>query len=162
MSNRHNSKSKALLMVSRSTTKKGLLKGKNKKETKNLRAICPHHKITKNGNIKKMLEVSNDYCICLMCGARFPASLFKNDEIEEIVGDMKELNNQAKFLATATNAGNQMNDYFAEMGARLRTYKKNVIKVRNVADRQQNVKKKNKKRDSYGSSQYGKWGHKSY
>ena len=42
-----NKKSKALILISKANRKHGLLKGKNKKETKQLRMMCPHHKITK-------------------------------------------------------------------------------------------------------------------
>ena len=59
--------------------------------------------------------------------------------------------------AVATNAGNEMNDYFAQMGVMLQYYKKNSKKVRNVAEKQGRVKEKKKKQSS-GSSMYGSWG----
>lgn len=153
-------RSKALIMVSKANTKKGRLKGRNKKETKLLKSVCPHQKQKKNGEIKSMIDVQDGMCVCMMCGVKFPASLYSNKDMDEIVDSFREMNDQAKYLAHATNAGTKMCDYFCEMGANISHFKKNAKKVRNVADRQSNVKKKKKNnRSGYGSSQYGNWGH---
>ena len=151
-------RTKSVEQISKNVSKKGRIKGKNKKETKALIGMCPHHKYNKNGKLKPTI-FSNDgeYCIGAMCGAKFPASFYKNEEIGEIVAEMKQINNQNKFTAVATNAGNEMNDYFAQMGVMLQYYKKNSKKVRNVAEKQGRVKEKKKKQSS-GSSMYGSWG----
>ena len=74
---------------------------------------------------------------------------------------MKEMNNHNKFTSVATNSGDQMIDYFGQFGVMLESYKKNTKKVRNVAEKQGNVKNKKKNRNgSNGSSQYGSWGQK--
>lgn len=149
---------KSVEQISKSVSKKGRLKGKNKKETKALIGMCPHHKYNKHGKIKPTIfSNDNEYCICSMCGKKFPASFYKNEELGEIVGAMSQLNNQNKYTAVATNAGTEMNDYFAQMGVMLMHYKKNSKKVRNVAEKQGRVKEK-KKRTSNGSSMYGSWG----
>ena len=155
-------KSKSVMKVTKSINKKGKLKGHNKKETKMLKGICPHHRINKHGKVKPTI-FSNDgeYCICTMCGAKFPAKFFTNDEIKTLVNDMEEMNNQNKFTSVATNSGDQMVDYFGQFGVMLKVYKKNAKKLRNVAEKQGNVrnKKKNKNGGS-GSSMYGSWGQK--
>ena len=149
---------KSVEQISKNVNKKGRIKGKNKRETKALIGMCPHHKYNKNGKLKPTI-FSNDgeYCICSMCGAKFPASFYKNEEIGEIIGEMKVLNNQNKFSAVATNAGTEMNDFFAQFGVMLQHYKKNSKKVRNVAEKQGRVKEK-KKQHNGGSSMYGSWG----
>lgn len=151
-------RTKSVEMVSKCVNKKGRLKGKNKKETKVLIGSCPHHRYNKHGKIKPTI-FSNDgeYCICTMCGAKFPASFYSNGEIGSIVGAMRQMNDQNKFTAVATNAGNEMNDYFSQFGVMLQYYKKNTKKLRNVAEKQGRVKDK-KKRNNNGSSMYGSWG----
>lgn len=156
-------KAKSVLKVTKSIDKKGRLKGSNKKETKVLKGLCPHHRINKNGKVKPTI-FSNDgeYCICTMCGAKFPAKFFTNDEIKTLVNDMKEMNNQNKYTAVATNSGDNMVDFFSQFGVMLQSYKKNTKKLRNVAEKQGNVrnKKKNKNGGGNGSSMYGSWGQK--
>ena len=156
---------KSVIEVTKACTKKGKLKGDSKKKTKTLIGICPHHKLNKKGKIKPTI-FSNDgeYCICSMCGEKFPGSFYNNDQLSQIIGDMKELNNQNKYTSVAINAGDQTVDFFAQMGVMLNSYKKNSKKVRNVAERQGSVKKKkNKNRgggNGSGSSMYGSWGQK--
>lgn len=151
-------KAKSVIKVTKSLNKKGKLKGSNKKETKMLKGICPHHKITKKGKVVPTIFNNGDYCICSICGGKFPASFYTNDEMDTIVGGMKEMNNQAKFMSIATNAGDQMSDYFATMGSMLVSFKKNAKKLRTVAEKQGSVREKKKKRNQ-GSSMYGSWGH---
>lgn len=155
-------KSKSVMKVTKSINKKGKLKGHNKKETKMLKGICPHHRINKHGKVKPTI-FSNDgeYCICTMCGAKFPAKFFTNDEIKTLINDMEEMNNQNKFTSVATNSGDQMVDYFGQFGVMLKVYKKNAKKLRNVAEKEGKIrnKKKNKNGGS-GSSSYGSWGQK--
>ena len=153
-------KSKSVMKVTKSINKKGKLKGHNKKETKMLKGICPHHRINKHGKVKPTI-FSNDgeYCICTMCGAKFPAKFFTNDEIKTLVNDMEEMNNQNKFTSVATNSGDQMVDFFGQFGVMLQNYKKNTKKLRNVAEKQGNVRNK-KNRNAENSSMYGSWGQK--
>lgn len=158
-------KAKNLIKVNNSLNKKGRLKGKNKRETKILRGICPHHRINKKGNIKPATFIHDDKCNCLMCKSRFRYEPYTNEEIHDIVDPLIELNNFNKFAAIATNAGDSMNDFFANVGAELEFYVKNSKKVRNLAQKQDAVKgkrnKKNKNRYN-GSSSYGSWGQRQY
>lgn len=147
-------------MVTNALNKKGTLKGKNKKETKQLKAICPHHKFNKKGKLKPTIFNNGDgTCTCEMCGARFPASFYKNNELDDVVGGMQTLNDQAKYMAVSLGAGNETIEYFSQAGGILGKYKKAYKKIRNVAEKQNSVKKKKNKKGGYGSSQYGSWGH---
>lgn len=148
---------KNVVKVTKSMNKKGRLKGSDKKETKVLKGLCPHHKINKHGKIKPTTFVTDGYSICKMCGAKFPARFYNNDDLDNIIDDMKELNNQNKFASVAINGGDKMIDYFCQMGAMLTTYKKNSKKVREVARKQGEIKKK-KTKSHGGSSMYGSWG----
>lgn len=149
---------KPVQLVTEATNKKGKLKGKSKSQTKYLKGICPHHVITKKGKLKpRVFNNGNGECICTLCGARFPAKFYDNDSLHNVVGEMTVLNDQCKFLATSVHAGAGTVDYYSEMGAQLVNYGKNYKKLRSVADKQNNVRKK-KKRNNYGSSQYGSWG----
>lgn len=150
-------KVKALQLVSKSVNKKGKLVGKNKKETKMLKAVCPHHRINKHGKVKPtFMNNGEGTCVCTMCRATFPAKFFKDEKLDGIIGDMKTVNEQAKFMAVATGAGNQTIDFFTQFGVMLANYKKAYTKERNVAEKQSNVKNKKKKK-SYESNQYGSW-----
>ena len=155
---------KMVMKVTKSLNKKGKLKGSNKKETKTLIGICPHHKFNKKGKVKPTI-FSNDgeYCICTLCSKKFPAKFYSNQEIGDIVGEMEMLNNQNKYTSVAINAGDATTEYFCNVGAILTSYKKNSKKVRNVAEKQGNVKKKKKNSNGgngNGSSMYGSWGRK--
>lgn len=155
-------RSKELVLVSKNLNGKGKLKGKNKKETKALRGICPHHKVTKKGKIRAQFFVGGtnaegqQMLYCKMCGQSFRAPFFDNDEINEIVDRMRELNNQNKFTSVATNAGQKTVSYFATMGSMLQTYPKLAKKLRNVAEKSGKMKKR-KREQEYGSAKYGSW-----
>ena len=113
-------KPKVILKVSKYVDKKGRLKANSKKETKALRGLCPHHRLNKHGNMKSTIfNNDGEYCICTMCKAKFPADFYKDDEIDTLVKGMKELNNQNKFTAVATNSGENMIDYFCGFGSML-------------------------------------------
>ena len=155
---------KMVMKVTKSLNKKGKLKGNTKKETKTLIGVCTHHKLNKKGRVKPTI-FSNDgeYCICTMCGKKLPAKFYTNQEIGDIVGEMEMLNNQNKYTSVAINAGDKTVDYFCQMGSMLTSYKKNSKKVRNVAEKQNNVKTKKKGKGNNGgngSSMYGSWGQK--
>lgn len=155
-------RSKELTLVSKNLTGKGKIKGKNKKETKTLRGLCPHHKVTKKGKIRPQFfmggtnENGQPMLYCKMCGEAFRAPFFDNDEIYQIVDQIKELNNQNKFSAVATNAGQKTISYFCNFGVMLQSYPKLAKKLRNVAEKSGKMKKK-KRTQEYGSAKYGSW-----
>lgn len=146
-------------VVTKYRNKKGDLKGKNKKETKMLKGICPHNCYSKKGKKKPTIFNNNDgTCICTMCGEKFPAKFYDNQELGNIVGDMKTLNNQAKYIATASDAGNDTVKFFSEVGVNLVNYKKYYKRVRKYVSTHDRIKNKKKKKQTAGSSQYGSWG----
>lgn len=154
----NNKRSKAVVEITKNINKKGHLKGKNKKETRVLVGMCVHHRINKHGKLKPTIFNNGDgYCICTVCGAKFKTQFYENKDLGDVLGDMKLLNNQSKYMATAINAGDQTIDYFARVGVMLEDYKKTYKKVRAVAQKQGNVRSR-KKHTQSGSSAYGSWG----
>jgi len=149
--------SKALTTVSKSINKKGRITGKNKKEKKMKRALCPHHKINKKGHVKPTVYVDGKECICEMCGKRFPAKFFNDNKVDDIVDSFEELNEQQKYLSTAINQNSDTCDYFSEIASKLIGYKKKVKKIRNIAKKQSDIKKKKKNSRYEGSREYGSW-----
>lgn len=154
--------SQIVVQTTKALTKKGKLKGKNKKETKVLRAMCPHHKINKHGKLKPTIWITKGddgiaYSICTLCNKKFPAHFFSDDEIADIVENMELLNNQNKFSAVATNAGDDTVKFFAQEGVILSKYKKLSKKTRNLAKKQSSIYKKRKKDKNQGSFKYGSW-----
>ena len=153
---------KIVKRISTATTKKGVIKGKNKKETKALIGGCVHHRLTKHGKLKSSIIIPDgEECHCTLCEGTFPARFYTNQEIREIVEAFIELNNQNKFTAVATNAGEEVVDYYVQAGMIASSYYKNSKKLRNVGEKQDNVKKKkNRHNDNSGSSAYGSWSQK--
>lgn len=152
------SRIKQVELVTKAISKHGKLKAENKKKKKMLKKICPHHKYNRHGKVKPTIFPDGDgACICTMCGATFPAKFFSNNEIKEIVGEMKSVNEQAKYLSVAVGAGQNTVDYHTDLAVKLGTFAKSYKKLRGVASKKDTIKKKKNKR-SQGSAQYGSWG----
>lgn len=158
-------KNKLVVKISSMLSKKGEIKGSNKKETKAAKDGCPHWKINKKGKVVPNIDVVGDYAICRGCGAKIPFQFYDNDKLKETLGGMKELNNQAKFLSIATNSGEEMSALFSKTGVLLGIYKKNYKKLRKIAEKQSNITggkkgKKNKNKGNGGTSSdaFGSWG----
>ena len=78
--------------ITKSLNKKGEIRGRSKKETKKLKAMCTHNKYNKKGKLKAAVFNTGDgYCICELCGKRFPTKLFDDNELKGIVNDMKKV-----------------------------------------------------------------------
>ena len=148
---------KPIQVTNKALTKKGRLKGKNKKETKALKNACMHHKITRKGKLKPAYFIQDNDCVCTMCGHRFPASFFSNDEVDSRLDDMIEMNDQLKYLTIAVDGGNEAAEYASSLGVNLGRFKKQYKKARNIAKKQNDVKRKKHKKRYTGSSQYGSW-----
>lgn len=148
--------------ITKSLNKKGEIRGRSKKETKKLKAMCTHHKYNKKGKLKAAVFNTGDgYCICELCGKRFPTKLFDDNELKGIVHDMKTINEQAKYMAVAIGGGKEAIDYFAKTGVVLQSYQKNYKKIRFTAQKQSKIHGKNKKNHNRngmgGSAQFGSW-----
>ena len=141
-------------------TKNGRLKGKNKHETKALRAACLHHKQKNGGKIKPIIENDGQgRCYCEACEEAFQAKPFKDDELEARFEGWNEVVQQAKFLAAALDAGEDTEQYLATLcileAHALKTYRK----LRAAAEKRDKIHKKSKnKTQKYGgSSTLGGW-----
>lgn len=139
--------------------KKGKLRGKNKKETKMLYSICQHHIVSQNGKVKARISNNDGMCTCKICGEQFPAAPFSNTEVKDAIGSVKQIVNQAKFLATALNAGEDTTKAFSEDAVMLQTLSKRYKRITKIAKKQGDMKKKKKGNgNNNGSQQLGSWG----
>lgn len=149
--------------VTDSLNKRGQIKGNTKKETRALKGLCVHHKLNKKGKVKPDISNhGNGECSCNMCEHTFSAKIPSHDKVVETIDEMIRLNNQAKFMAVAVDSGDETIKYFAAMGVQLMNYRKTYEKLKNVAERQENIKKgknKGKGRNDFngGSTNYGSW-----
>ena len=156
-----NKKSKTLMLIAKNVTKKGKIKGSNKKETKQLKLMCPHHRITKKGAVKKTLipggtDENGQYFVCELCKAKVYTKFFDDAKVEQTVGDMDALLQQLKFMGTASGA-NKVTDFAAQACVMNKHVKKSYIRTRNVLKKSGNVKKKKKNGNGNGSNVYGSW-----
>lgn len=147
-------------VVTNSLNKHGEIRGENKKETKNLRALCPHHKITKKGKIKPTVyNDGNGTCTCEMCGHKFPTHLFDKDETSKIVGKMTQMLDQSRYMAEAADLGKETKNYLAQTSVQVAHFPKTYGKIKRVVEKSDSTKKrKNKNRNGRGGSEtYGGW-----
>ena len=148
--------SKSIMLINKHLTKKGKLKGRNKKETKQLKAGCMHHKITRRGKLKPAYFIQDDQCVCRLCHHKFPAKFLEKHEVDDIFDGMTELVDQYKYLTVALNAGSAAQDFAAQFSMNIPKIKKGYKKVTNIAKKQTKIRKKKHKKYN-GSSQYGSW-----
>ena len=154
-------KLKVVYQTTKVLNKKGEIKGKSKKETKALKGKCCHHKYNKKMKLKPTIFRTGDgYAVCEACGARFPIKVFEDDELNARIKSFEEMNNQAKYISVAAGAGNEMADYFSNVGVAIKPFKKAYKKIRTLAQKKQSINKKHKKGNKHfggGSAQYGTW-----
>lgn len=151
-----------LNVVSSYVKKNGKIKAENKKKTKLVKGMCPHHQKKRNGKIVPTITGSSASGMgrCKICDALVPIIDMSQERENEIINSFRDLNNQAKFLATATDAGREAESYFASVGVNLVNYNKNFRKVKESAERKDVMnKKKNKKNKSNKyTTEFGSWG----
>lgn len=146
--------------ITNNLNKHGEIKGANKKETKNLRAMCPHHKINKKGKIKPTVyNDGNGTCTCEMCGAKFTTHLYNNEETDKIVGKFKGMLDQARYMCEAADLGKDTSSYLAKLSVDVSHFGKTYGKIKHVVERTENMKRKKKDNRSRGngSENYGGW-----
>ena len=145
--------------VTNSLNKHGEIRGETKKETKNLKAMCPHHKITKKGKIKP--TIFNDgqgTCTCEMCGAKFTTHLYNKEESDKIIGKMKGMLDQARFMNQAADTGKETQIYLAKLSVDVSHFGKTYGRIKKAVERTDSIKKKkNKSNNHYNGSSYGSW-----
>lgn len=146
-------------IVTQKRNKHGELKGANKKETKNLRAACPHHIITKKGKIRPQIRNNgNGTVTCTMCDHTFPTTLPQKNEVRDKIKGVTELLDQARYIGIAADLGKDTISYLTEVSVELSHLGKTITKAAHVVERREQVgKKKKNKGDNSGSSSFGKW-----
>lgn len=145
--------------ITNNLNKHGEIRGESKKQRKMLKAACPHHKITKKGKIKPTIyNDGNNTCTCEMCGAKFTTHLHTKEETKKIVGNMKEMLDQARFMNQAADLGKETATYLAKLSVDVSHFSKTYGKIKKAVERSENVKNKKKKnRGNGGGSSYGAW-----
>lgn len=156
---------KALVAISKSITKKGKIKGKNKQETKALYGICPHHRLGKRNKLKTTVkpDKSGKYLLCKLCGARIRTSFYTKDEVNTAYQLMNDVSNQAKFLTTACRTNTKAIEYWSSLSAHLIPFKKSYSKIYKIANQKSSRiygKKIKDELDSLGSWEIGTYGKK--
>lgn len=147
-------------IITASRNKHGEIRGENKKETKNLKAICTHHYRNKKGKIKAaIINDGNGICTCELCGHRFPTKLYQKDDVDKQVGKVRELVDQSKFMVQSADLGKEGLHYLCTLSTYLTKFPKYYGKVKHTVEKSENTKKrKNKNRNSNsGSESYGGW-----
>lgn len=143
--------------ISKIYKKKGKIKGRNKNETKLLRATCTHHVYTKNEKLKPVLIAKdNVVLICKVCGARFTAQFKTKEEKKEIIGSYREMLDQLKFISVAVGADKKTVSFITQQCVNLITINKISKKLYKVADKSSS-KDKRKKNKGYKQNQMGSW-----
>ncbi len=158
-----NKKSKALILISKADRKHGKIKGKNKKETKQLRLMCPHYKITKKGHVKATIipapgvdENGHKYCVCEQCGATVRTKFLTDEDVAKVIGDAMDMFQQLKYMGTAVGSDKTV-DLAAQVCVLLKAGKKGYLRTRDIAKKSGNMKKKKNKNNGRGSNFYGSW-----
>ena len=150
-------KVKSFVTFNDHVSKKGKIKGKNKKETKILKGMCPHFRVNKNGKVKNMvINNGQKQCVCKLCGKVFPARFYTDQEMNQIISDFEKTVNENKYIAVQINGGTKTTEYLMQLGGMLSQYPKISRRLRDIAQKKGKVKNKNKKK-SYTSNVYGNW-----
>ena len=148
----------AVNAVSKAVTKKGKIKGRNKKETKILKLTCCHHFYDrKEGEtVTPIFSNSDGTRVCEMCGKTFSSHFYSNSELKNTIEPTKELLNQLKFMAVAIGADNATVDTIVKTYVGISSVSKLYKRCRKVAASTSKVKK-NKKGKKKRTNQYGSW-----
>ena len=150
---------KQIKKVSENLNKRGRIKGKNKKETKMLKDACMHHVYKRNGKLKPIVFRNEDYLICRGCAKRIIPKVFSMEDIKDRYHAWDEVVQNGKYVAAATNAGQEAANILCEAATVDRLTVKTMKKLNKVANKQNQIKRK-KKQGSNSSKYYGSWRHK--
>ena len=157
---RKNRKVKELPQVRTTTkfvTKKGKLKGRNKKETRLLKAACTHHIYVDGELVAPIYTESNGTRVCELCGKVFSAQFYNKSELHQTIDPTIELSNQMKFMAVAVGASESDVDMITKGHVYLTKMPKIYKKLTKVAAVESRVGKKKKGKKAFGTMQYGSW-----
>lgn len=142
-------------------TKKGRLKGDNKKQTKTLRLACPHHYYSKKGALKSAtFAPNNDVLICEQCMKKIPAEQADNNEVKKLVKNIQGLIRQVQYANVEINGGEKVQKEANELMVRIdkfpKMYKRVFSIVGSMTRKSKNNKKRNKRKNG-GTQQWGTW-----
>ena len=161
--NKNGKNIKAVSVISKSLSKKGKIKGKNKKETKYLMRACTHHYYNRKGKLKPaFINDSNGSCTCELCFRSFPTKPETKAEVKDKIAPVLALVNQAATASVAGELGEKIVDTCVNLKVLLEEFPKNYNRTMKAISKEDNIKKKKKKdgNNGGGSSQYGGWSRK--
>lgn len=152
-------KYQAVLSTTEALTKKGKLKGKNKKQTKLLKAACCHHVYNRKGKLRPTYhDNSHGNVTCELCGRSFSVMWADKDKINDIIKPVLSYMDQAAAGAVAGNLGEKAVDTLVHTKVAVTQFPKNYEKVMKVLHKASRMKKKkNRNNNGGGSTQYGSW-----
>lgn len=90
----------AASVITENRNKQGVIKVKHdKKATKKLKLVCPHHKVNKKGKLVPTIEkISDSKCRCTMCGSEIDMSRLTSEDIRKTTNDKMAQIRQAIFM----------------------------------------------------------------
>lgn len=147
-------------IITESLNKHGEIKGNGKKDTKNKKAICNHHRYNKKGKVKPMIW--NDgagKATCDACGHSFPTSLYGKDKTHKITKEFVTMLDQKRYLAQAADLGEDVKYYLATLSLNASHFEKVSNNIERVVAKQEQAKHKKKKSGNrdYGRENLGGW-----
>lgn len=140
--------------------KNGKIRGKSKKERKNLEAMCCHHKASKKKDKAKPMIVPTDdgkARICLMCGEIIPTKFYEKDEVKKMIAPTRQLLSQMKYITVAAGLGDDVQEYAVRMAVDMSHLAKAYKKAKSVVERTERVKKHKKKNRNSNEGTIGSW-----
>lgn len=147
---------KPIMDITKALDRYGKLKGKNKKETKILRAACVHHRYNrKMTKVKATAKNMGNALVCTACKQEIAKQFFSKEQVKDVCRELREITEQAKYLSVACNTSPETINYFSKFSVELRMFPKAYMRLAEIANNRGKVKKK--KKDYSGSRQYGSW-----
>lgn len=145
---------------SKYVTKKGDIKGKNKKHTKILRDSCAHwfqDPKKRRDREPTLFSTSSGIKVCELCGAEVSPHFYSNKEVKDIVNEARTMTNQMKFMAVSVNASNEDLNFITQTHIQLGRLKKYYKKMRKAASIRYKASGKKGKSRGKNSSEFGAW-----
>jgi hypothetical protein len=117
--------------------------------------MCRHHIIDKKGNLKPIIEYSDNGKIgrCPICKRTFPTK-FMND-IQERTDEMSEGISQAKMISCAIGADRETTNFLTTLSYQTTQFPKVYKNMRNIAEKAD--RKKKKKKNKKNQKSLGTW-----
>lgn len=144
-------------IISKNLNKKGRIKGKTKKETKALIAMCVHHKKNKNGKVKATTERVNGrkFIHCTMCNKTINGQLASDEEVAEIMKRPLAMIEQMKFMAASMGADKETMRFVTTLSSLNARAPKVYRDMRKIVEKKSHLK--NKKTNRNQNASFGGW-----